>query len=183
MSIQPLFYLIGASGSGKDSLIDYVRAHLPEKSNLLFAHRYITRPANAGSENHIALSQAEFEQRKKAGLFAMNWQSHQLQYGIGSEIWQWMNADLRVVISGSRDYLPQALADFPQLIPILITVPDELLRERLSKRGRESEAQIEERLSKASWSHSIYPNLQTISNDNTIETAGQALLKLLLEQE
>ena len=177
MSIQPLFYLIGASGSGKDSLINYVRTHLPSNSDLLFAHRYITRPADAGSENHIALSQTEFEQRKNAGLFAMNWDSHQLRYGIGCEIQQWIAAGLRVVISGSRDYLPQALADFPQLVPILITVPDELLRERLSKRGRESDEQIEERLSKAKWSFS--GQLQTVSNDSTIELAGDKLLKLL----
>ena len=53
-----LVYLMGASGAGKDSLLDALRHDLPP--NLMVAHRYITRPANAGSENHIALSQHEF---------------------------------------------------------------------------------------------------------------------------
>ncbi len=53
-----LLYLMGASGSGKDSLLDALRQHLP--TDVAVAHRYITRPADAGAENHIALSETEF---------------------------------------------------------------------------------------------------------------------------
>ena len=49
-----LIWLMGPSGSGKDSLLSALRQR--EHSQLLVAHRYITRDANAGSENHIALS-------------------------------------------------------------------------------------------------------------------------------
>lgn len=53
-----LIWLMGPSGSGKDSLLSALRQR--EHSQLLVAHRYITRDANAGSENHIALSEQEF---------------------------------------------------------------------------------------------------------------------------
>jgi phosphonate metabolism protein PhnN/1,5-bisphosphokinase (PRPP-forming) len=53
-----LIWLMGPSGSGKDSLLSALRQR--EHSQLLVAHRYITRAANAGSENHIALSEQEF---------------------------------------------------------------------------------------------------------------------------
>ncbi len=44
-----LIWLMGPSGSGKDSLLSALRQR--EHSQLLVAHRYITRAANAGSEN------------------------------------------------------------------------------------------------------------------------------------
>ena len=47
-----LIWLMGASGSGKDSLLTELRQR--EQTQLLVAHRYITRDASAGSENHIA---------------------------------------------------------------------------------------------------------------------------------
>ncbi len=50
-----LIWLMGPSGSGKDSLLAELR--LREQTQLLVAHRYITRDASAGSENHIALSE------------------------------------------------------------------------------------------------------------------------------
>lgn len=46
-----LIYLVGASGSGKDSLLQALRQQ--QTIPLLVAHRYITRACNAGSENHI----------------------------------------------------------------------------------------------------------------------------------
>ena len=55
-----LVYLIGASGVGKDSLLDAVRKRRPD---LLVAHRYITRPSGVG-EDSVALSPAEFEARR-----------------------------------------------------------------------------------------------------------------------
>lgn len=53
-----LIWLMGPSGSGKDSLLAALRQR--EQTQLLVAHRYITRDASAGSENHIALSEQEF---------------------------------------------------------------------------------------------------------------------------
>lgn len=43
-----LIWLVGPSGSGKDSLLAALRQR--EHPQLLVAHRYITRPHNAGCE-------------------------------------------------------------------------------------------------------------------------------------
>ncbi|WP_245601050.1 nucleoside/nucleotide kinase family protein [Marinobacterium jannaschii] len=43
-----LFYLVGASGAGKDSLLEGVRQRLRPEHYCYVAHRYITRPAAAG---------------------------------------------------------------------------------------------------------------------------------------
>ncbi len=79
-----LIYLMGPSGAGKDSLLAALRADADRAP--LVAHRYITRPADAGCENHIALSEPEFLRRRAKGLFALDWQAHQQHYAFGIEV-------------------------------------------------------------------------------------------------
>ena len=81
-----LYYIIGASGVGKDSLMNYARERINGGAAILFAHRYITRPAKEGNENHVYISPEEFTSRKEGGLFALDWESHGQYYGIGMEI-------------------------------------------------------------------------------------------------
>ena len=51
---------MGPSGAGKDSILDRARVLTLPGTPVVFAHRYITRPAGSGGENHVALSAAEF---------------------------------------------------------------------------------------------------------------------------
>ena len=55
--------------------------------------------------------------RHRAGqrLFAMHWERSGVRYGIGMEINYWLAIGLRVVVEGSRAYLPQALAAYPEM--------------------------------------------------------------------
>lgn len=99
-----LIWLMGASGSGKDSLLTELRQR--EQTQLLVAHRYITRAASAGSENHIALSEQEFFSRAGQNLLALSWHANGLYYGIGVEIDLWLHAGFDVVVNGSRAHLP-----------------------------------------------------------------------------
>lgn len=179
-----LFYLVGASGAGKDSLLTAVREDLPADAPLAFAHRYITRPANSGGENHVALSEAEFQQRLKHDLFAMHWQSHGLHYGIGREIESWLQAGLEVVVNGSRGYLAEARLRFPRLCAVHLRVDPVLLRERLRARGRESDAAIELRLAQAAELDRTLAGLplQVIDNNGTLAEAVAQLRELLLNR-
>lgn len=180
MIMAKLFYIMGPSGSGKDSLLAYARDHLTSEVPLVFAHRYITRPANAGGENHIALSDQEFTHRLKQGLFAMHWQSHGLRYGIGIEINNWLNQKINVVVNGSREYLPEATKLYPKIKPVIIAVEPAKLKARLDKRGRESRTEIEKRLQKTTlYTDLDHPALHIISNNNKISQAGESLLNLL----
>lgn len=89
-----LIWLMGPSGSGKDSLLAELR--LREQTQLLVAHRYITRDASAGSENHIALSEQEFFTRAGQNLLALSWHANGLYYGVGVEIDLWLHAGFDV---------------------------------------------------------------------------------------
>jgi ribose 1,5-bisphosphokinase len=174
-----LFYLIGASGSGKDTLMDYARQHLKE-SDILFAHRYITRPFSAGGENHIALTEKEFFKRRQGGLFALHWHSHGQYYGIGIEIDAWLERGFSVVVNGSRAYLQQALQHYPDLLPVWVRVSEDILQQRLLQRGRESDAQIQVRLKRAQqFQPPELKTLITVHNNGTIAHAGEELVALL----
>lgn len=182
MSSGRLIYLIGPSGCGKDSLLQYARARIPASASVRFVRRYITRPADAGGEVHFALTPDQFESHRRRGAFAMAWSSHGLRYGIGRDIEDALAQGHAAVVNGSRAYLPQAAADFPQLLPVLIEVRAEILLSRLRQRGREPEAGIAQRLAagRARSEAVAHPRLLRIDNNGDMALAGDQLCRLIL---
>ncbi len=179
MADGKLFYVIGPSGSGKDSLMRYGRERLASNPGVVFAHRYITRPVELHGENHVALTETEFDARLAAGLFAMHWESHGLRYGIGREINFWLAKGCNVVMNGSREYLPEARRRHPALTAILVIVSPDVLAARLRARGRETEDQIAQRIVRAKQFMRPEGRLEIIQNDSDLEAAGERLVQLL----
>ena len=176
-----LFYIIGGSGAGKDSLIDYIRQHVPENAPVEFIRRYITRPENAGGENHVELTEEDFLNYKDNNHFAMDWFSHNTYYGIGTEINDWLSKNISVVMNGSREYLNEATNKYPDIIPVLISVEPLVLSERLFARGRESYEEVQKRIAHAiKLENSVqHPNLKVIDNNCSINNAGEQLLAII----
>jgi ribose 1,5-bisphosphokinase len=181
MTMAELYYVIGPSGAGKDSLLNYARQHMESSTAVVFAHRYITRPADAGGENHVSLSQAEFVCRAQMGCFAMQWYCHNNWYGIGVEINQWLEMGLKVVVNGSRAYLENALQKYPRLIPVVVSASPQILRQRLMGRGRESIEEIEQRMMQAMLSQQKidHPRMVRINNEGALMDAGDYLIELI----
>lgn len=178
-----LFYVIGASGAGKDSVMHYARERLTNDTPVFFAHRYITRPVELTGENHISLNNEEFDSRLCNGCFAMHWHSHDLKYGIGIEINQWLENGVNVVMNGSRAYLEKAMLNYPDLIPVLITVSQEKLEQRLLRRGRENASEIHNRLQRAvAFEKTEVPRICIINNDGPLEESGEEFLQLILNR-
>lgn len=171
-----LVYVMGPSGAGKDTLIEYARART-DPTAVAFAHRFITRSAEAGGENHVMLSDTEFAARREAGLFALSWNSHGFWYGIGVEIDLWLNHGLIVVVSGSRAAWPQAKARYPGLLGLMIEAPPAVRAARLAARRRENEDAIRARLER----DVSLPDeeLRRIDNVGTVAAAGNKLVELL----
>lgn len=188
-----LVYVMGPSGSGKDSLIAYARRSMNTPYALtwkpltqtclrpvLFARRSITRPATAGGERHIELTQEEFQLRESRGAFSLSWKSHGLCYGIGNEMDASLAASAVVVVNGSREYLPEAIKRYPELMPVLISARPDVLRGRLEKRGREASEQIGERLLGAVMNVPDIPGLIRLDNSGILEEAGAVFADLLV---
>lgn len=177
-----LFYVIGASGVGKDSVMNYARSTINGSFPVIFAHRYITRPAKEGNENHVQISRKEFHARQQGGLFALHWDSHDQHYGIGVEINSWLEKGFHVVVNGSRGYLPEAQKKYPQLKVVLIEADPETIRQRLESRGRENSVQIQKRIDR---NGTITPEWENtgmtfrIQNDGLLEEAGDQLISLI----
>ena len=121
-------------------------------------------------ENHIALSFDEFELRKKLGFFVMDWDANTVRYGIGVEVQSWLEKGCDVFINGSRSYLPTAKFLFKDnFYPLVITAEKDIIRQRLTQRGREREEEIERRVKRAQELEKMEKNITILKNNNTIE--------------
>lgn len=178
-----LIYVMGPSGAGKDSVLGRARALLTPEAPVVFAHRYITRPADTGGENHVAVTRAEFAMRRAYGLFAYHWDAHGNDYGVGREIHDWRAAGLTVVVSGSRDHFLRTGGLDSQVRPVLITAPADRLKQRLAGRGRETSNEAEKRLQRAEAYEIDDPRLVTIVNDGALDEAAAAFVRLLSRLE
>lgn len=178
--MSKLIWLMGPSGAGKDSLLVALRKQVA--SQLLVAHRYITRPANAGCENYIALSEEEFFTRDEQQLFTLSWYANGYYYGIGVEINIWLDAGFHVVVNGSRGHLPQALAKYGNLLlPVHLQVSPGILRQRLEQRGRENAAEIAARLARAARFNPV--GCATLNNDGNLLQSVEGLIQLIHAQQ
>lgn len=179
-----LIYLIGPSGVGKDSVLSQIKKHYIDKNQPLVAHRYITRPVRMNDENHIELAEFDFQRRINSGLFLFHWQSHGCRYAIGTEVEKWLEQGNRVIMNGSRQYLNQAKKLYPNLIPVWMTVSENVLRQRLQKRGRETASQIEARIQRnLEIDNAKASDDLTIYNDKNIYHTIDELLTLIDSRE
>ena len=173
-----LIYVAGPSGAGKDSLLDWAKRHLRAGAPVVFARRTITRPQDAGGEDHLAATPEEFAMRRERGEFAMDWEANGHCYGIGQDIRVSLALGLTVVVSGSREYLADAQRRFPDLQVVHVTAQPAVLRQRLLNRKREGEDAIERRLKRAQ-SFSPGGAAMELVNDGDLDRAGRQLLAYL----
>jgi len=178
-----LIYLMGASGSGKDTLLRHLRATLKPDEPVLVAHRYITRPSGV-DEASVYLTEAEFDHRAALGCFALHWTSHGLRYGIGIEIDGWLAGGAAVIVNGSRAHLGAAYGRYPGLAPIEVVADPAILARRLAARGRETTEQIKARLQQASRPFDTPAGCQItqLPNNGLPEDAAHRLLALIRDR-
>lgn len=170
-----LVLVVGPSGAGKDSCIDWALDHAPPSLPLLRAHRYCTRESERAGRD-IPCSESEFARREAIGCFALRWRAHGLAYGIGIEIDRWLDLGAAVLVSGSRAAVPACRARYPELTLVHIGAPAAVLAQRLAARGRESEGAIDARLQRAEAVAFHDPQAFDIVNDGPLSGAGTALL-------
>lgn len=179
-----LIYLIGPSGSGKDSLLDAARTRLAERGCRI-VRRVITRSAEAVGEAALGVSMQQFTEMQAQGAFALSWQANGLAYGIPREIDDWLAAGDDVLVNGSRGHLPQTRERYPNVLVVLLTVNEAVLRQRLLARGRESVAEIDQRLARnARFGERLLaedPKVHLLDNSGPLERTVEGLLACLDE--
>jgi len=174
-----LVLVVGPSGAGKDSLIDAARQRFGGRADLVFARRVITRAAQAGGEDHLAMDPAAFEAAERAGGFLLSWRAHDLAYGIPAEAGGELSRGRCVVANVSRRVIGQAERRADRVLVLHVTASPGTLARRLAARGRESEADILARLERQERVETSRSPIVTIRNDGALETAAEAFCAAL----
>ncbi|MCH2395782.1 phosphonate metabolism protein/1,5-bisphosphokinase (PRPP-forming) PhnN [Oceanibaculum sp.] len=174
-----LVLVVGPSGAGKDSLLDGARAALAGDPRFVFVRREITRPADSGGEDHIAVTEAEFRARQAAGGYALSWDAHGLGYGIPKSVEGDLAAGRTVIANVSRGVLDEARGKYGRVAILSITVSPEILTARLRARGRETEDQIAGRLDRAAAFRVTGPDVIEIRNDGDLAESVAAFVAAL----
>lgn len=141
-----MILVVGASGSGKDTLIRAARHRFDRE--LLFARRYITRPPGDHEDNYY-ISREGFLVLQAAGFFLSNWRAHGLCYGIARSDCFPTSGIGAVLASVSRSVIGDFEARFDDVITIQVWARVEVLERRLRCRGRESTEAVRQRLLRA----------------------------------
>ena len=174
-----LFLVVGASGVGKDSLIDGARKFLEQDVSFWFPKRYITRRGDAGGEAHHPITAEEFERLTKEGAFMLNWSAHGHRYGIPVAAREALSRGRSVIANVSRQVIDEARRQWTPTRVMLITAPRDTLRERLTKRGRETAEEIEKRLDRVDAYRVEGDDVREVVNANQLDRAVDRFVAML----
>ena len=175
-----LIYVMGPSGVGKDSLLNWLRSHvqtLQPKPALHFARRTITRAGGDTTEDHEAVSQEDFAKLAQEGVFALHWQAHGLHYGVRhTEVagggW--------VIVNGSRAYAQVARERCPGVTVLHVSAPENIVRQRLLSRQRETAVEVEARVLRSQTAAvDVAGGDLQIVNAGSLEESANTLCQLL----
>ncbi|WP_321897135.1 phosphonate metabolism protein/1,5-bisphosphokinase (PRPP-forming) PhnN [Burkholderia cepacia] len=175
-----LVLVVGASGAGKDTLIEYAKARLRHECRIHFVRRVITRAATVG-EDHEPVYVSEFRKQVERKAFALHWEAHGLHYGLPDSIDRWMAKGKVVVANGSRSIVPRARHRYPDLQVIHITASPAVLEARLEKRGREGSESRKARMARSASIDIKLDDALTIDNSGELPLAGDRLVEALVK--
>lgn len=174
-----LVLVVGASGAGKDSILNGARAELAGDGQFAFVRREITRPADPWGEDHLPVSWDTFRARAADGSYALAWEAHGCGYGIPAAALQGLASGRSAIANVSRGVVASARTRFAPLRVVHITVPERILALRLSARGRENAKQIEGRLARAAAFQVDGDDVLTLVNDGPLTRSIASFVAML----
>lgn len=176
MATGKLVCVVGPSGAGKDSVMAAARDLLGGDCRVVFPRRVVTRPADAGGEDHLSVTPDRFVALRDSGALALWWEAHGIAYGIPAGISDDLATGAVVVANISRTAIPAARAAYDTTV-VEITADANVLARRLAGRGRETAEDIAGRLARAALVPSDAD--ETIVNDGELAEAAQAFAAIL----
>jgi ribose 1,5-bisphosphokinase len=171
-----LVAVVGASGAGKDSLINFAREHLPDQ--VAVVRRVVTRAADGGSEDHDSMTAEDFVAAEQRGEFALSWEAHGLQYGLPITLDDDLATGRVVIANLSRAVLPRLLTRYPNALVVEVTAEPEVLIGRLAGRGRETSDDIARRMERGAGFR-LPPSTIQIDNSGDLHLAANRFVALL----
>ncbi|HEY0200800.1 MAG TPA: thymidine phosphorylase, partial [Burkholderiaceae bacterium] len=100
-------------------------------------------------------------------------------YGLPSELLGELTRGRHVVANGSRQAVGALLAAVPRAVVVEVTASAETLRARLQARGRESGADIAQRLARQVAPYPAEAEVVRVSNDGTPEEGAASFVRCI----
>ncbi|MCD4758547.1 MAG: AAA family ATPase [Arcobacteraceae bacterium] len=167
--MKKIILIVGASGVGKDTLLKSIK----DKTDINFVKRYITRVPDENEHNYYIDDEA-FEKLKQEDFFISTWEAHTNKYAIAkSQIKEGVN-----LISISRSTIKDFENYFDDVTTIEVTLPKDILYQRLKNRGRENEEQIQNRLNR-SYNTIKAKHIIQFDNSSSIDESSKKFIQLL----
>lgn len=170
-----LILVVGPSGAGKDTLLAHVRDAARGDDSIMVARRIVTRAASA-AEDHDTLTEAAFDRALAEGAFAIWWGAHGNKYAIPRAAEDAIRAGRTVLCNVSRAVVAPQRARYARVTAVLVTAPEDVLRQRLASRGRSSDGDVAKRVARAGEVE-VQPDV-VIYNVGEVQEAGERLLAL-----
>lgn len=179
-----LLVVAGPSGAGKSTLL---RELFRREPNLRFSVSMTTRPPRPGEvagQDYYFVSQAEFEEARRAGEL-LEWATvHSHLYGtprgpVEEQRAAGYDVLLDIDVQGAR----QVKAKLPEAYLVFIAPPSLAeLERRLRQRRTDAEEQIAERLRTARWELSCQEEFDQVVVNDQLERAVEEMQQILERQ-
>jgi len=182
---EPVLLVVsGPSGSGKDSLVDALRAAEPK---LAYSVSATTRPPRSGEvegQHYSFVDRPEFERRRAAGEFLETRDYAGNLYGTPRK-------PIEDALAAGRDLVMKPEVNgamaikiiYPQAVLVFLTVPSAaILRERLEQRRTESPETIEERVAIAAREADAIGNYEYLIVNDDFDAALEKLRAVLIAE-
>ncbi len=160
-------------------MIEGAREALAGDRNVVFVRRDITRAVDAGGEQHRAIDDEAFRKSEGEGAYALSWRAHGQSYGIPRAMELDLAQGRTVVVNASRAVIDGARARYPRVIVCNIAAPPDVVRRRLTARGRETSAEIEERVARAGAFSVQGEDVRTIDNGGMLSDSVCRLVDVI----
>lgn len=176
-----LVLVVGPSGAGKDTLMQAAAERLAPTGRFHFVQREITRPADAGGENHIAIDGKAFAEKEAQDAYLLTWRAHGNCYAIPREPAHALRqAGVAVVANVSRTVLDAARARLQPVHIVEVSASPDVLRARIAARGRENAEDVAARVERGGAISISGSDITTVMNDQDLED-GVARMVAALE--
>lgn len=179
-----VFVITGPSGVGKGTLIRALRDRVPELALSTSATTRAPRPGETDGVDYFFLDRDEFNRRADAGEFVEHAVYSGNRYGtLRSELDRHLSAGESVVLEIEVQGARQVRAAMPEAVLLFIAPPEPAeLRQRLERRGADSEEAITERLRTAELELDAQEEFQQVIVNDDLEQAIDELERVVRSQ-